>query len=109
MLYKINLPIFIILVIVFFLIIIIFTLSYFECNTFKISKYSIKNTKNSDKTSFIFISDFHNKVYSDNYQKLLNEIIDLNPHYIILGGDFIDFSKFNKTFKLVNNTVTFIK
>lgn len=111
MLYKINSPIFIILVIVFFLIIIIFTLSHFECNSFKISKYSITNFKNSDKASFIFISDFHNKSYKDNYQKLLNEIFELNPHYIVLGGDFIDFSKFNKTFKIINydKTISFIK
>ena len=111
MLSKFNSPIFIILVIALFLIFIIFTLSHFECNTFKISKYSITNFKNSDKTSFVFISDFHNKTYSDNYQKLLNEIFKLNPHYIILGGDFIDFSKSNRTFKIVNydNTIKFIK
>ena len=110
MLYKLNSPIFIILVIAFFLIIIIFTLSHFECKTFKISKYSVTNYKNSDKTSFVFISDFHNKTYDDNYQKLLNEIFKLNPHYIVLGGDFIDFSKFNRTFKIINydNTISFI-
>ena len=102
MLLKISSPIFIILIFTFFLIIIIFILSHFECNSFKISKYTINNLKNSDKLSLIFISDFHNKNYGDNYQKLLNEIFKLNPHYIILGGDFIDFSKFNRTFKIIN-------
>lgn len=111
MLSKFTSPIFIAALIIIFLVIIIFILSYFECNTFKISKYQVSNTKNSDTASIIFISDFHNKTYKDNYKKLLDEIFNLNPDYIILGGDFIDFSKFNMTFKIVNydNTIEFIK
>lgn len=111
MLLKLSSPIFIIILIVAFLIIIISVISYFECKTFKISKYQIKNIKNLDTASFVFISDFHNKIYKDNYKKLIDEVFNLNPNYIVLGGDFIDFSKLNKTFKIVNyeNSINFIK
>ena len=99
-----------IFVIGFSLLIIIFIISKIECNSYKLSTFDIKNNKNSSKLKIIFISDYHNKVYSDKLEKLLYDIKDLKPDYIILGGDFINFSKFQSLQnKLgIENTYIFI-
>ena len=99
-----------IFVIGFSLLIIIFIISKIECNSYKLSTFDIKNNKNSSKLKIIFISDYHNKVYSDKLEKLLYDIKNLKPDYIILGGDFINFSKFQSLQnKLgIENTYIFI-
>ena len=75
--------------IIFFTLIIII-----ECKHYKISTFNVKNIKNNKKLRLIFISDFHNKYYKNNYDNIINDILDTKPDYIILGGDFIVFSKF---------------
>ena len=94
----------------FSLLIIIFIISKIECNSYKLSIFDIKNNKNESKLKIIFISDYHNKAYSDKLEKLLYDIKDLKPDYIILGGDFINFSKFQSLQnKLgIENTYIFI-
>ncbi len=104
-------PIIIIMLILLFTIIIIFIRSYIECKTYKIDKISIKNSKNDKRIRLIFITDFHNKSFDDNYEKIISDIKNLNPDYIILGGDFIDYSAFNSTFGNVRykNTIKLIE
>ena len=74
--------------------IIIYIVSKIECNLCKINTFYVKNDKNHAKTSIIFISDFHNKKFKNDYNDLIDDIISLNPEYIVLGGDFVDFSTF---------------
>ena len=104
-------PIIIIMLILLFTIIIIFIRSYIECKTYKIDKISIKNSKNDKRIRLIFIPDFHNTSFDDDYEKIISDIKNLNPDYIILGGDFIDYSAFNSTFGKVRykNTIKFIE
>ena len=100
-----------ILIVVFFsLIIIIFIISKIECNHYKLSIFNVKNNKNEAKLRLIFITDFHNKYYKNEYDSLLNDIEKANPDYIILGGDFVEFSTFQSKNNVVGikNTYKFI-
>ena len=80
----------------FSLIIIILIISKIECSKFIFKNYDILNLKNSTKLKLIFISDFHNKYYKNNFEDLINKIVDIKADYIILGGDFLNYSKLNK-------------
>ncbi|MBP3200809.1 MAG: metallophosphoesterase [Lachnospiraceae bacterium] len=106
-----NNKIMIFAIIFFTLIIIIFIISNYECKRYKISTFNVKNIKNSKKLRLIFISDFHNKYYKNNYDNIINDILNTKPDYIILGGDFIDFSKFQSLNNKIgiSNTYSFIK
>ena len=79
--------------IVFVLLIIIFIISTLECNRYVLSTFNIDNKKNADKLKIVFITDFHNKYYKNRYDNIVDDIVSVNPDYIILGGDFINFSK----------------
>lgn len=93
---------FIFLLFVFFLLIIILLVSVYECNRYVLTTFNVNNNKNSDKLKLVFISDFHNKKYKNHYEDIVNSIIDANPDYIILGGDFINFSKFQSFRNIVD-------
>ena len=98
------------LVLFFSLIIIILIISKIECNLYKLSIFNVKNNKNKAKLRLIFITDFHNKYYKNEYDNLLNDIEKANPDYIVLGGDFVEFSTFQSKNNVVgiDNTYKFI-
>ena len=100
----------IIFIIIFTLIIIILVISKIECNCYKLSIFDVKNNKNSAKIKLIFISDFHNKIFKNNYKNLIDDIVNISPEYIILGGDFIEFSTFQSKKNIVgiDNTYNFL-
>ena len=106
------LPIFVSpIIIIFSLMIIIILRSSFECNTYEICNYTIKNYKNSSKLRIIYFSDFHNKTFNNNTaSNLIKDIVKMSPNYIILGGDFINFSALNNLTKKVefSNSITFL-
>lgn len=101
----------IILILIFFsLLIIIFIISKIECNRYKLRVFDVKNVKNSDKLKLIFITDFHNKYFKNGYEKLICDILNTNSDYIVLGGDFIDFSRFQSEKNIIGieNTYKFL-
>lgn len=105
---KINL----FLLIIIALYIIIYIISKIECKLCKINSFFIKNDKSDEKIKLVFISDFHNKKYKNGYNDLIDKIVNTNPDYIILGGDFVDFSVFqnkNNVVDLDNSLVFFNK
>lgn len=97
-------------IICFSLLIIILIISQIECNSYKLNIFNIKNEKNSDKLKLIFITDFHNKVFKNSYEKLISDILSVNADYIVLGGDFINFSGFQskKNSLGIENTYAFL-
>ena len=99
------------IIIIFSLIIIIALRSHFECNTYETCNYTIKNNKNSSRLRLVFISDFHNKAIMGKSSTLINDILRNLPDYIILGGDFINFSAFNSLRKKVefDNATAFLE
>ena len=94
----------------FSLLIIILIISKIECNDYKLSVFDIKNNKNTDKLKIIFMSDYHNKDYNLKLENLLYDIKNEKPDYIILGGDFMNFSKIQslKNNLYIQNTYIFI-
>lgn len=105
-------------IIIFSLYIIIYIISKIECKLCKINVFNIKNNKNNSKIKLVFISDFHNKKFKNNFKDLILNIISLNPDYIVLGGDFVDFStfqskinnvKYKKTFEFLDNLAEYYK
>ena len=91
--------IFIILISLLGLIIIIFFRSNYEINNYKISKYIISNKIIKNKIKLCFFSDFHNK--NIDFDKLVDDIKNLNPDLILIGGDSITVPKhYKKKIKL---------
>ena len=105
-----NSPIFIILIIIFSILILIYIRSKFECRHYKIKDFHIKNSKNDSKLKLVFLSDFHNKHFKKYNKRLIEDIINIKPDYIILGGDFIDFTSLLAHTNQIkdNNTINFI-
>ena len=98
-------------VIIFGLFIIICIISKIECRLCKISTFKLSTAKNDDSVKLVFISDFHDKKYKNDYSEILNKILSINPDYIVLGGDFVDFSVFQGKFNKVKykNSIKFIE
>lgn len=110
MLLNIVSQIFIILLIIIAIVLLLLLISYFECNTFKLKKYDLYNNKNKDNLKIIFLTDFHNKNFHNKINALVNKILYEMPDIIILGGDFINFSKYMMKNNEVgmDNTIKFI-
>lgn len=80
------------ILIIFTLYIIIYIISKIECRLYKINTFNVNNIKNNQKFKLVFISDFHNKKFKNEYSEFVDSILSINPDYIIFGGDFVDFS-----------------
>ena len=106
-----NNKIVIFIIIILTLYIIIYVVSKIECKLSKISVFNVKNNKNSDKIRIVFLSDFHNKKFKNDYKDLIDNIISSNPDYIVFGGDFVDFSTLHskKNDVKYKRTLLFIK
>lgn len=102
-------PILIICILIISLLIIIFLISFYECKNYEICNLTINNHKNSFRTKIVFLSDFHNKLYPNDNKSLIDDILNLNPDYIVLGGDFINYSAVNSLSERVKykNTLKF--
>ncbi|MBE5869829.1 MAG: metallophosphoesterase [Lachnospiraceae bacterium] len=58
-----------------------------DSNRFVVRRYEV-NTDKIDKTvHFVFVSDLHNKVYGTENSTLLRAIDELQPQFILCGGD----------------------
>lgn len=103
-------PIIIIFLTLISLFIIILIISCFELKTYKINEFYVKNNKNSEKFKIVYISDFHNKLYKNDNDDLVCDILNTNPDYIFLGGDFIIYSIFEGIFDKIeiDNAIKFI-
>lgn len=104
-------PIIIILSILICIYLVIYIVSKIECLNYRVREFTIERSKCINNVDIVFISDFHNKRYKNDNIDLINHILKLNPDYIILGGDFIDFSSLQSYFNRVSykNTVKFIE
>lgn len=103
-------PISKIFLVLFSLYILIYIISKIECISYKINTFDIQNDKNNTSFTLVFLSDFHDKKYRNNNIGLINDILNLNPDYVVLGGDFIDFSTIQSHLNTAKykNTINFI-
>lgn len=70
-------------------VIITITISNWERNNLKVYRYNIHSGKLKDTHGFVYISDLHEKEFGENNKELLEKIDELNPEFIIIGGDLI--------------------
>ena len=78
---------------IFLIIILIVLLSlyvYKESTGYHIVNYSFSDKRlKRDKVKFVFLSDLHNRQYGDKNETLFNDIVRLEPDFIVFGGDMI--------------------
>ena len=60
-----------------------------DSNRFVIRRYEITSDKVLKDKSFVFVSDLHGKKYKNNNASVIKCINDLNPDYVLLGGDIM--------------------
>lgn len=70
-------------------VIITITISNRERNNLKVYRYNIHSGKLKKPYSFVYISDLHEKEFDENNKELIEKIDELNPEFIIIGGDLI--------------------
>ena len=65
---------------------------YFNANSTKVQKITLKNEKYSGKIKILHLTDIHlGPIYQNkSSQKIVNEINSLNPDIVIITGDFVD-------------------
>ncbi len=96
---------------IFLIIILIVLLSlyvYKESTGYHIVNYSFSDKRlKRDKVKFVFLSDLHNRQYGDKNETLFNDIVRLEPDFIVFGGDMITscMEKWND----YSDTLAFIK
>lgn len=103
--------IFIIIAIILSMIFIMIIISIIERKAYSISTFAINTKKVKGKIRIVFISDFHDKKDRNACIKIIDDIINLNPSYIVLGGDFVDFSTIKSKFNnvCIDNAIYFIE
>ena len=78
---------------IFLIIIVIVLLSlyvYKESTGYHIVHYSFSDKRlKRDKAKFVFLSDLHNRQYGYKNETLFNDIVSLEPDFIVFGGDMI--------------------
>ena len=68
-------------------------MTYYMSNKFKVTHYDIDNAKVPDSLKLkksIILADFHNALFGNNNEHLLNEIEVHSPDYIIIPGDMFN-------------------
>lgn len=82
--------VYLILAIFIIIIILLSIYVYKESNGYHVVNYSFKDSRlKKDKISFVFLSDLHNRQYGQKNIDLFEDIVKLEPDFIILGGDMI--------------------
>lgn len=75
--------------VVLFIVLILIGVMIYDGNHFVVEKYELYDSRVNKDTSFVFLTDLHNKEYGKNNDKLYDAIKKLNPDAILIGGDFI--------------------
>lgn len=60
-----------------------------ENDSYEVTFYHVKSSKAAKRTRIVFISDLHLKEYGTLNADLLDNIKNLNPDMIVLGGDLV--------------------
>lgn len=93
----------ILILILFFLWVILY-----DSNRFVVRHYEFESSKVNDDIKILFLSDLHLKQYGKNNEKLINEIDNLKPDVILIGGDMITakYGKKIEVFKTLINSLS---
>ncbi len=64
-----------------------------DSNRFVVTRYELASEKVKKSTTFVFVTDLHNKEYGHKNEKLLDAIDAEKPDFILVGGDLMNASK----------------
>lgn len=76
-----------------------------DMNRFKVRHYTVSSELLAKSSKVVFLSDLHDKSYGEGNKRLLKKIDEINPDYILCGGDMI----VAKTDRKNDNAVSFVK
>ena len=76
--------------------IITISISEWERNKLKVYEYSILSEKLKKEHRFVFLSDLHEKEFGKDNCVLIEKIDELNPEFILIGGDLIKSHRVHK-------------
>ncbi|SFG19323.1 metallophosphoesterase [Oribacterium sp. WCC10] len=82
--------------------ILLITISFLEINKLNVCRYEIRSNKLKSEHRFVYISDLHEKEFGEGNEELLKKIDELNPDFILIGGDLIVSHKVHKYRKKVS-------
>lgn len=57
-----------------------------------VTEVTIESEKVTTPIKYIFISDLHENIFGDDNQQLYDHIRDLNPDFILIGGDLVNWT-----------------
>ena len=74
-----------------------------EKDKLSVERYSFVSSKIDRDCKIVFLSDLHNKEFSKNNKRLVEEIKKLEPDLICIGGDMIVTKRSKTDFNVLNN------
>lgn len=79
---------------------------YKESTGFHVVKYCLNDRRINKNVKLVFISDLHNNEYGEGNIEVLDKIDEINPDYVVIGGDTMTscmekWTGLDKTFELV--------
>ncbi len=77
-------------------------ISEWERNKLKIYKYSVSSPKLKNEHRFVFLSDLHEKQFGEDNEVLIRKIDELQPDFILIGGDLIRSHKVHENRKYID-------
>lgn len=57
-----------------------------------VTEVSIESSKATTSVRYVFIADLHESIFGGNNQQLYDQIKELNPDFILVGGDLINWT-----------------
>lgn len=76
----------------------VFVLVWFTLRSYRdpvVTEVSIESSKAANPVRFVYIADLHENVFGENNQRFFDQIKELNPDFILIGGDIINWTSEN--------------
>ncbi|WP_051688725.1 metallophosphoesterase [Butyrivibrio sp. AE2032] len=88
----------VVIVIVFLLVAAIAFVIYHDTHNFVVREYVMESSKVKRDLTFVLLTDLHGYVFGNNNDRLINQIEEINPDYILSCGDML-------TARMIDNKV----
>ena len=60
-----------------------------------VTEITIESSKVTDSVRFVYIADLHENVFGENNQQFYDQLKELDPDFILIGGDIINWTSEN--------------
>ena len=78
-------------------------LAWFTFHSYKdpiVTEVNIESSKVTKPIRFVFIADLHENVFGENNQQLYDQLKELDPEFILIGGDIINWTSDNDEYAM---------